>query len=360
MNAVLTGLPLTGKTCLFDALCGGAVDSAAHPARADQPNAATVALEDERLDWLMDHYQAKKRTPVHIEVLDVPGLAPGQSDLAARNTAVAEHLRRADVLVEVLRAFESMAAPHPMGSVDPVRDRELIRSEFLIADLDITLRRIEKLEVAITKPTPEREALKRELDLMRRVRETLEAELPLSAADLSEAERRLLRSFAFLTEKPRVTVLNVGEDEAADPAAAARFPDLPAPDVALVASLEAEIGQLPPEDRPAFMEEMGIARFHTQDVLQAVYRALDRVTFFTAGEPEVAARSVVRGTGIAEAAGEIHTDMAKGFIRAEVVSFDDFKAAGSLAGARTAGRHRVEGRDYAVREGDIVLIHFSR
>jgi hypothetical protein len=358
VNVALTGLPLSGKTCLFTALCEGAVDSAANPARADRPNAAMVARPDPRLDWLQAHYQAPKRTPVQMEFLDLPGLAPGRSDLASQNTAIMEHLRRADVLVCVLRAFQSARVP---GPVDPKADLGVLHSEFVISDLDTILRRIEKIEKQAAKPIPDRETLKKELEFLARCRAALEAERPLHEVVHSDAERATLRGFASLTEKPVVAVLNVGEDAAGRPAeAAARFPGVSGPSVALCASLEAEIIQLPAEERATFMTEMGLDRLHTPDLVAAVYQALNRITFYTAAEKEAAARSILRGTTAVEAAGEVHTDMAKGFIRAEVVALEDFKKAGSLKQARADGHVRVEGRDYVVRDGDVLLFHFTR
>ncbi len=361
MNVALTGLPLSGKTCLFDALAGGGVDSTAHPARPDRPNRASVAVPDPRRDWLAEHYETRKVTPVHMEVLDLPGLAVGRSDLAAQNTAITEHLRRADALAYVLRAFENPRAPHPRGRIDPPADRDILFGEFLIQDLDTTLRRIEKLAKAVQKPTPEREARRRELELLERIREALESEQPIQDVARSEAERTMLRGFAFLTLKPTLSVINVGEDDASDPAAAAaRWPDIPEPRVALAASIESEIARLPAEEREPFLEDMGLARLHVGDVCRTVYRALDRITFYTVGEKEVAARSVPRGATAVEAAGEVHTDMARGFIRAEVIPYDHLREAGSAKDARAAGHYRVEGRDYVVQDGDILLFHFSR
>jgi len=358
VNVALAGLPLSGKTCLFDALSEGAVDSAAHPARADHPNAATVAVPDERLDWLYEHYKPRKRVPVQIEFLDLPGLAPGRTDLAAQNTAIIEHLRRADALVYVLRAFESDRVP---GRVDPKADREVLDGEFLLSDLDVVLRRIEKIEGQITKPLPDREALKHELQFLTRCREALEAEQPLHDIAQTDAQRGILRNFAALTQKPVVTVLNVGEGDAGRPQEAAKAYDgLARPLIALCASLEAEISQLPPDERAAFMEEMGLDRMHAVDLLPAIHQARDRVTFYTTGDKEVAARSLPRGATAVDAAADVHTDMAHGFIRAEVVAFDDLASAGDIKHARADGHVRLEGRDYVVQDGDIILFHFSR
>jgi hypothetical protein len=358
VNVALAGLPLSGKTCLFTALSQGSVDSAANPARADHPNAAMVAVPDDRLEWLCEHYQTKKRTPIQMELLDLPGLNPGRPELASQNTAVMEHLRRADAIVAVLRAFESPRVP---GKAGPEGERDALHAEFVLSDLDTTLRRIEKIEKQVLKPVPDREALRRELEFLGRCREALEAEKPLHGVARTDAERNILKGFASLTEKPLLTVLNVGEGDAGNPeAAAARRPGLAGPMVALCASLEAEIAALPPADRASFMGEMGLDRLHSPDVVLALYQALGRITFFTAGEKEVAARSVPRSACAVDAAGEVHTDMAKGFVRAEVVNYLDFRRAGSLKDARAAGTVRMEGRDYVVQDGDIILFHFTR
>lgn len=361
MNVVLTGLPLSGKTCVFDAISEGAVDAAANPARADRPNAALVPVPEERLDWLMDHHHAKKRTPVQIEWLDLPGLTPGRSDLESQNTAIMEHLRRADAMILVLRAFENPSAPHPRGRIDPKADLAVLRGEFLLSDLDVILRRIEKVEKQILKPTAEREAYKRELEVLARIREALEVERPAHEVIQNDRERAMVRGFGLLTEKPCFLILNVGEAAAGDPeGAAAPYQDLGTPLFAMCASLEAEISKFGAEDRAAFMEEMGLQRLHGGDILRGIHDGIGRITFFTGGDKEVAARSIPRGAKAVDAAGAVHTDMAKGFIRAEVVRFEDFKRAGGLKEARTDGTLRVEGRDYVVNDGDVILFHFSR
>jgi len=358
VNIALAGLPLAGKTCLFDALSEGAVDASVNPARADHPNTALVAVPDERLDWLNDHYRAKKRVPISLEWVDLPGLASGRSDLASQNTAITEHLRRAEAIVYVLRAFASGSVP---GRVDPIADRAALAGEFLLADLAVIERRVEKVEAQMAKPIPNRDALKQERAFLDRCLEALEAEQPLQGVPQTVAERDLLRSFAALTLKPTITVLNVDENDAGDPAAvAAAHPDVPAPVFALCASLEAEIRSLPPDERESFLSEMGLDRLHTPDFLRVVHDALDRLTFYTAGEKEVTARSLPRGSSAVDAAGAVHTDMAKGFVRAEVVTFDDFKAAGGLKQAKADGHARLEGRDYVVRDGDVILFHFTR
>jgi len=358
VTIALAGLPLSGKTCLFDALSEGAVDSAAHHARPDHPNTASVAVPDERLDWLREHYGVPKRVPVHLDWIDLPGLTPGRSDLAAQNTAITEHLRRADALVYVLRAFESDKVP---GRVDPQADHETLYSEFLLADLAVIERRAEKVEGQLTKPLPNRDALRQELAFLARCREALEAEQPLQAVPQTEAERNLLRNFAALTLKPVVTVLNVDEHDAGRPEeVAASYAALPAPVLPLCASLESEIRSLPIEEQAAFLEEMGLDRLHTPDLLRSVHDALDRITFYTTGEKEVAARSLPRGATAVDAAGNVHTDMAHGFIRAEVVSFDNLKAAGDIKQAKADGHVRLEGRDYVVQDGDVIFFHFSR
>ncbi|MEA3367915.1 MAG: DUF933 domain-containing protein [Planctomycetota bacterium] len=358
MNIALAGLPLAGKTCLFDALSEGAVDSAANPARPNHPNAASIAVPDERLDWLHDHYATPKKVPVHLEWIDLPGLLPGRSDLQAQNTAILEHLRRADALVYVLRAFESEKVP---GRVDPEGDREALASEFLLSDLGVVERRIDKVESQMTKPLPNRDALQAERAFLGRCREALEAEQPLQGVPETEAERNILRNFAALTLKPALTVLNVDEGEAGRPeAVAAAHAHLPPPVRGLCASLEAEIRSLPLDEQADFLQEMGLDRLHATGLLAAVHKALDRITFYTTGEKEVAARSLARGATAVDAAGNVHTDMAHGFIRAEVVAFDHLAAAGDVKQAKADGHVRLEGRDYVVQDGDVIFFHFSR
>jgi len=358
MNIALAGLPLAGKTCLFDALSEGAVDSAANPARPDRPNAASIAVPDERLDWLHAHYATPKKVPVHLEWIDLPGLSPGRSDLQSQNTAILEHLRRADALVYVLRAFESDKVP---GRARPEADHEALASEFLLSDLGVVERRIDKVESQMAKPLPNHDALLAERDFLVRCREALEAEQPLQGVPETEAERNILRNFAALTLKPALTVLNVDEGEAGRPeAVAAAHPHLPPPVFGLCASLEAEICSLPRQEQDDFLQEMGLDRLHAPGLLSAVHEVLDRITFYTTGEKEVAARSLPRGATAVDAAGSVHTDMAHGFIRAEVVAFDHLAAAGDIKQAKADGHVRLEGRDYVVQDGDVIFFHFSR
>jgi len=358
VNIALAGLPLSGKTCLFDALTEGTVDSAGQPARADRPSAAAVAVPDGRLDWLHAHYETPKKVPVHLQWLDLPGLAPGRSDLESQNTQILEHLHRADALVYVLRAFESDKVP---GRVDPEADAATLAGEFLLADLAVVERRIEKVEAQAAKPVPNRDALHAERAFLERCRRALEAEQPLQGVPETETERNILRNFAALTLKPTVTVLNVDEHDAGRPdEVAAAHPALPTPVFGLCASLEAEIRGLAPEEQAAFLEEMGLDRLHTPGLLTGAHAARERITFYTTGEEEVAARSLPRGASAVDAAGSVHTDMAHGFIRAEVVAFGDLKAAGDLKQAKADGHVRLEGRDYVVRDGDVIFFHFSR
>ena len=354
MRAAIIGLPSSGKTTVFDLLTG----------RRDEPGAfaapgtvhvgvATVA--DERVDRLGDILQPRKRTPAHLEFVDLAGLFTGQK---ANPEAVAA-MREADALVKVIRAFDSPAVPHPKGSVDPGRDLDEIHSELFITDLDIIERRIEALRQSVKKPTPRQEEEKVELALLERCREQLEVVGSLDRLDLSDDERKRLSGFAFLTQKPSVIVLNIGEGQLGEANPAAVLGERSEPVVALAAELEKELIALEPQERKPFLEDYGLAELSDQKVVAATVRALGLITFFTANEKELRAWLIPEGSTAIEAAGRIHTDLARGFIRAEVVAASELIQAGSMKDLRAKGRVRLEGRDYIVQDGDLLQIRFS-
>ena len=351
MRVAIVGFPFSGKTTLFTAISGLARD---HLKLSDETLAA-VRIPEPRLDWLEQAYQPKKRTEATMEFVDLPGSLEGESDKAGL-TRHLPTLRQADVLLLVLRGFESAAVPLHKGRIDPSGDLQLLREEMLLADLVICDNRVEKLEKAIAKPSKERDQQKHELELLRRCRECLEAERPLSRVIQPGDEERLLRSFGFLTQKRYVAVVNVDEARLAAPPlvdanAFAVF--------SVCATLEAEIMQVDAADRPAFMAEYGIAALARDRIVRACFDALGMIFFLTAGEEEVRAWAIPRGSTAVEAAGKIHTDLARGFIRAETVSYEDLRAAGSMREAKAHGKVRQEPKSYVVADGDVMLIKFN-
>ncbi len=353
MKFALIGPPQSGKSTLFSAITGQTVD----PSNAMSEQIASVSVPDERLDFLSDMYKPKKYTPANIEFLDVPGAsladAHGQAEFRKRMTSV----RKCDGIVMVVRAFESDSVIEYRDRVNAKADLDELFTELLFADLEQVVARIEKLEKSSQKPSKTREQELRELAMMTRVREALESEAPVSSAIQNEDERRIAGSFGFLTLKPVMVVINVGEDKiAADPP----FEHSHAlATIAMAAEIEAEIAQLEPDDRKTFLEDLGLSAPARTRLIRTAYNAVGLTSFLTAGEDEVRAWTIKAGTEAVEAAGKIHSDIQRGFIRAEVVAFDDLKKAGDMRGAKSANAVRLEPKHYIVKDGDIINFRFN-
>ncbi|MDY7009878.1 MAG: DUF933 domain-containing protein [Planctomycetota bacterium] len=355
MRAALVGLPQSGKSTLFAALAeaGG---SHVHLDRPDQQHLAVVKVPDERLDWLEEHYKPKKKTHAEIEFLDVPGLDLS-SDAGRRHARTHwPAIRQSDMIVIVLRDFRDDTVPPYRNRIDPAADLEELRAEMLFSDLEQATGRVEKLWASVGKPTPEQDRNIHELELMQRFVEALESEKPLTEVISDKAEEKMARAFAFQTLKPVLVVLNSDEDAAVD-AEADRFGGYAA--IRLSAKIEEEIASLAPADRGEFMEAMGISTLAHDRLVRSCYKAMNLITFLTAGEKECRAWSIPAGADALTAAGQIHSDIARGFIRAQVIAFDDLKAAGSEKAARAAGKFRLEGKNYIVRDGDEILFRFN-
>ncbi|MCE5277265.1 MAG: DUF933 domain-containing protein [Planctomycetaceae bacterium] len=355
MRVTLIGPPQSGKSMLFSAV---AVAGGSHVdlSRSDQPHMAMVKVPDERLDWLSEHYKPEKTTPAELEFVDLPGL--DLSDDAGRTRARAHWaaMRQSDMLVFVVRAFEESDAPAYRDRIDPAGDVEELIAEMIFADMDQVSSRIDKLHASIKKPSRDHKDEQRELELMERLLAALENEKPISSALTNDAEGKLVRSFAFLSQKPMLVVLNCGEESLGEPAPE-KVHDLPA--LQLSAKIEAEIAQLPPAERQEFQADLGLTGSARDRLVQACYRGLGLISFLTAGEDECRAWTIPAGTEAVVAAGEIHSDIARGFIRAETVSFEDHKAAGEFKNARAAGKVRLEGKTYIVQDGDIINFRFN-
>ena len=355
MRVALVGPPQSGKSTLFAAVAqagGSHVDVS----RADQPHLAVVKVPDDRVGWLADHYKPKKTTFAELEFLDLPGF--DLADEVGRNRARAHWaaMRQSDMLVFVVRDFQDAAVPPYRNRVDAASDVQELLGEMLFADLDQVSARIDKLNAALKKPTAKKDEQAKELDLMTRLKDALEAEKPIADAVKTEAEAKLLRSFAFLTLKPTLIVLNRAEGGLAAPLP----PGMPSlPSLTLSAKIEQEIAQLPAEERSAFLADMGVSASARDRLIQACYTQLKLISFLTAGEDECRAWTIVAGADAVTAAGEIHSDIARGFIRAETVSFDDLKSAGDMKGVKAAGKIRLEGKTYVVRDGDIINFRFN-
>jgi len=355
MRVALVGPSYSGKSTLFAAVAeaGG---TTVHLDRPDQGHLAVLKVPDERVEWGQREFGSKKAIHAELELLDVPGL--DLSDQAGRGRARAHWpaVRNSDMIVLVLRAFADEAVPAYRGRVDPRADLDELMSEMLFSDLEQVTNRVAKLTESVRKPTPDRDEQLKELALMQRLQQALEQEKPLTEAVENEAEEKMVRAFAFLTLKPTLVVINCDEDAAAEPAPG-RFGAYPA--IQLSARIEEEIARLDPSERAEFLADLGITSSASERLIRSCYEAMHLVSFLTFGDREARAWTVPAGTDALTAAGGIHTDMARGFIRAEVVSFADLRAAGSEKAARAAGKYRLEGKTYVVQDGDVIYFRFN-
>ncbi len=366
MHIGIIGLPATGKTTVFNALSGQQAQVATYGAGAE-PNRAVVKVPDERLDRLSALFNPRKETPATVEYVDVAGVTPGETRGAGLSAQFIANMRTVDALLHVVRAFDDPNVPHVQGRVDPLRDIETLDLELAFADLAIIEKRIERIDqnVRFAKAKgPEREAAEREKALLERLRAPLEAGTPLRDIELAPDEEKSLRGFQFLTAKPLLVLLNIGEGdlgraEALEREIAAAYQHRQTGVVALCGKLEMELGQLEAADAAVFMADLGISQLARGRVIRLSYELLGLISFFTVGPDECRAWTIRRGTPAVEAAGEIHSDLQRGFIRAEVVPYDDLIRLGSLAEARRAGVLRQEGKTYIVKDGDIIHVLFN-
>jgi GTP-binding protein YchF len=317
-------------------------------------------VPDARVEALAEMYRPKKKTPATVEYVDVPGVGKGEGSALVDLPA----LRGVDALVHVVRAFESDAVPHPEGSVDPLRDAKMLELELILADLATVERRIERLDQNIKKANRPDDVAERAIFV--KMKDTLESERPLRQLELSEEERRRLRGYSFLSEKPLLLVVNLGEDRLREASAVLESSGLAAyaqgPGLALCpvsAPIEAEMAELGGDDARAFREDLGLSEPGLDRVIRTSYALLGLISFLTAGEDECRAWTIRRGTRAQQAAGTIHSDIERGFIRAEVVPFDDLMAAGSLPACREKGTLRLEGKEYVVQDGDVINFRFN-
>lgn len=351
MKLAIVGLERSGKTTVFDALTGSLKEVGTYG--KTQVNIAMVKVPDERVEWLSKLYKPKKTIHADIEFIDIPGSINDSSD--PKIIAVA---RESDALVYVIRAFRNANVPHPLETINPVRDFGQISTGLLVADISLAEKRIEKLKASIQKHSDKEKEERIELAGLEKVMEKLEAEHLASEADLTETEEKAIRSFQFLTLKPHLALLNVSEDKLKSEETERIVKEIP-DCMAICANIEMEIERLDEKDRAAFLEDLGITEFSLNPFIRKAYEILGLVTFFTVGDEEVRARTIKRGTSALTAAGKVHSDLERGFIRAEVFSFSDVKELESEKEVKNAGKLRVEGKDYIVQDGDIVRIKFN-
>jgi GTP-binding protein YchF len=355
LRAGLIGFPSTGKTALFQLLT-----SAREAPRAGGKSDANVGVSrvpDERLDRLTALFNPRKHVPATVEFADIAGVGGAKTGAAALLDVAP--FRNADALLHVVRMFRDPAVPHPAGSVDPSRDVRAMEDEVILADLGVVERRLERLERDLKKGnTPE---LRKEQDVLVRCREALEAGRPLRALDLEPEDAKRLRGFQFLSAKPLLLVLNLDEEDlprADDAIALAGLSDFMSGAatraVPICAKIELEIAQLDPADAQAFMADLGLRESGLDRVIRASYDLLGYISFFTVGEDECRAWSIPLNTPAQLAAGEIHSDIQRGFIRAEVVRYEHLLARGTLAACRDHAELRLEGKEYIVLDGDVI------
>ena len=365
MQIAIVGLARSGKTTVFNTLTRGHAETGGFGGVT--VNTGVVKVPDERLTRLTEVFKPKKEVPADVTYVDLPApptTAEGApvGDIPADQLA---RLRTADALLHVVRVFNDASVAHPDGSVDPWRDIEQLELEFTLADLGVVEKRVEKLRTSGRHGTPaERESNERELEVLERVLPALTQGQPIRDLELSDDDARRIRGFRFLTEKPVLALLNVGEEDIAREAelvadARSRIKHRQTMAEALSAKIEMEIGELDEEEAAAFREELGVEGSGLERVIRVSYQLLGLISFFTAGPDETRAWTIQDGGTAVDAAAAIHTDLARGFIRAEVVSMEDILELGSMAEARRRGKLRSEGKTYKVQDGDVVEILFN-
>lgn len=355
MKVALIGLLQSGKSTLLSAVSGKAMP----PPGGFEIEEAIVPVPDERLDWLFEFYKPKKAVHATIDCLDLPGFNFTDEHGRAAAHRIISHIRTVDLLVLVVRAFDNPAVAPYRNRIDPVKDLQELKTELLLADLELVATRIEKLEKQAHRPTKTLAGDKAELTLQKKLQEAIESEKPISSAIETEAEKVIIKSLGFLTLKPVIAAVNVGEERLGENVDLASAVEGVSDVIEICAELEYELAQLDAKSRKEFMADLGLEDSAVEKFVKSCYSALGLISFLTHGGGEVKAWPVKKGTAALDAAGKVHSDIKRGFIRAETIHFDDLKELGSEKAVKAAGKARLEGKEYIVEDGDFINFRFN-
>ena len=363
MKLGIVGLPNVGKSTLFNAITNAGAQSANYAFCTIEPNVGVVAVPDKRLDKLAEMYHPQKLTPATIEFVDIAGLVKGASKGEGLGNKFLSHIREVDAIIHVVRCFDDDDIIHVEGSVDPQRDIETINLELILSDIEILDRRIDRSKKAMKGD----KSLQAEVEFFERLRKELENGVNARAVEMTDEEKEMLSTVALLSSKPVIYACNMSENDFANSIAEnARYKAVcqiaaaeGAEVLPICAELEAQIASLSKEEKEMFLADLGIEQGGLDLLIQRSYHLLGLISSLTAGEPEVRAWTITKGTKAPQAAGKIHSDFERGFIRAEVISFDDLMACGTIQAAKEKGKIRSEGKDYVMQDGDIVLFRFN-
>ena len=362
MKIGIVGLPNVGKSTMFNAITNAGAECANYPFCTIEPNVGVVAVPDERLDKLTEMYKPEKTTHAVIEFVDIAGLVKGASRGEGLGNKFLSHIREVDSIVEVVRCFENQNIVHVDGSIDPIRDIETINLELIFADIESLEKRLDKAQKML-KADKKYQA---EIDLIKRIKETLEQGKPARSIEYTEEEKELVKEMFLLTSKPILYITNVSEDELTNTESNEYVRKVQeyakqenAEVIPVCVKVEEELSGLEEADKNEMLEALGIEESGLDKLIKKSYDLLGLMSFLTAGEPEVRAWTIKKGTKAPQAAGKIHSDIERGFIKAEVVSYDDLIREGSMVAAREKGLIRSEGKEYIMQDGDIVLFKFN-